>query len=507
MKSRKPVLVGLLCLLVLTLESAPARRSPQNQDPNRVPRFEESKCAVDVPQSEKSQVRCGYLVVRENRNSKTSRTIRLPVIILKSSSENPAPDPVLRTLGGPGASSLRMIRGRRFSPWLNKRDMVIFEQRGTRHAEPNLDCYEVGGVRVQNVKTNVTGRQAIRREVEAARTCYERLIKAGADLSAYDSVQSAADIEELRQVLGYSQWNLYGVSYSARLMLNVMRGHPEGIRSVVLESVLPPSVNYDEVGVDGAARALDLFFEHCAADPGCASAYPDLEKLFYDFVKQANRTPLVLNMNPAGSTKPVSIRLNGDNVIEWLLDYVLSADTEAIVAGPAQIARLINGDSSPLQMYAEDKLHPGSYSLGMRFSVWCREEFPFENRQKINAQAQRHRQLLGYEVQPALLAVCRVWKVRRASAKENQPVASEIPTLVLGAEYDAYTPPAWGRLVAKTLRRSYFYEVPQVGHGPAFSSACARKIISDFLDNPQTAPEASCLKAPRRKFSLPTSRQ
>lgn len=503
MKLRKLALLVFLCLPYCAAANATAFPVQSlDQSSVRVPRFEDSKCAVPVPDSEKDSIRCGYLVVPENRSRKNSRTIRLPVIILKSTSKTAAPDPVLRTLGGPGASSLRIIRGRRFSPWLNDRDMVIFEQRGTRYAEPNLDCHEVGAVRVQNVKNNITGQTAIGNEVEAARKCFKRLTRAGADLTGYDSVQSAADIADLRQALGYRQWNLYGVSYSARLMLNVMRDHPEGVRSVILESVLPPSVNYDEVGVDGAMRSLDLFFAHCVAEADCNRTYPDLEKRFYELVRRANETPFNFAPKPSESQAQATIKINGDDITTWLLDYVLSADTEAILAGPAQLTRVINGDLSPLEFYATDKLSPGGYMLGMRFSFWCREEMPFENRQKIAAQARRYPQLPGYEVQPALLAVCDVWKAGRARPTENQPVRSAIPTLVLAAEYDAYTPPAWGRLVASTLRRNYFYEVPQVGHGPAFSSACARRMIADFLNDPLEPPNDDCLRTPRRKFTL-----
>ena len=496
----------LILLSILVSLSAIAATGHPPQSSLLVPRFEDSKCVVKVPDSEKGSVRCGYLVVRENRERKNSRTLKLPIIILKSSSRNAEPDPVLRTLGGPGASSLRMISGRRFSPWLNNRDLVIFEQRGTRYTEPNLDCFEVGAVRVENAKTNITGREAVEREVKAAKTCYARLIKSGTDLSGYDSMQSAADIEDLRQVLGYSQWNLYGVSYSARLMLNVMRDHPNGIRSVVLESVLPTSVNYDEVGVDGAVRSLDLFFANCEAEATCSKAYPNLQQSFYDLVSGANREPIELKVKSAGTNEKVSIRINGDDIITWLLDYVLSADREAILAGPIQIRRLLDGDFTPLNLYVEDKLSPGGYMLGMRFSVWCREEMPFESQQKIAAQARRYRNLMGYEIQPALLATCDVWKVGRAKPRENQPVRSNIPTLVLGAEYDAYTPPAWGQLVAKNLKHSYFFEVPQVGHGPGFSSSCARSVIAEFFNNPHAAPNSSCLNQ-RQKFVVPTVTQ
>ncbi|MEA2176686.1 MAG: hypothetical protein QOD00_4278 [Blastocatellia bacterium] len=468
---------------------------------NSVPRFETAPCAIAVPETEKEKARCGYLVVPENRERKESRLIKLPVIILKSNSATPAPDPVLRTLGGPGASSLRMVRGRRSSPWLNNRDEVIFEQRGTLYAQPKLDCPEVDAAKVSNARSGVDERTAIGREVLAARTCRDRLVKDGVDLTGYDSVQSAADIEDLRRVLGYEKWNLYGVSYSSRLMLEVMRDYPRGIRSVALESVLAPSVNYDETGVDGAVRALKVLFANCAADGACARSYPRLEKLFYDLVRRTNQHPISVNVKQQGSVETLTIRLTGHDITTWALDYLLSADAETIASAPAKIYQVAGGDYSPLKDYAESKIGPGFYMLGMRYSVWCREEMPFENRRLINAQSRRYAGLRGYTIQASLPAICDVWGLPASRPLENEPVRSSIPTLILAAEYDAYTPPAWGRLAARTLSHSYFYEVPGVGHGPGFSSKCAREMVAAFFDNPSAAPDDECLKTPGQKFT------
>ena len=59
----------------------------------------------------------------------------------------------------------------------------------------------------------------------------------GIDLTDYHSEASAADLDELRQALGYEQWNVLGVSYGARLALATMRSYPDGVRSVILDSV------------------------------------------------------------------------------------------------------------------------------------------------------------------------------------------------------------------------------------------------------------------------------
>jgi pimeloyl-ACP methyl ester carboxylesterase len=468
-----------------------------------VPRFEPGDCVFPIPDTEKARVRCGYLIVPENRQRKNSREIKLPIIIQRSNDPNPAPDPVLRTLGGPGASSLKIVRGRRSSPWLDHRDVVIFEQRGTQYAQPALDCPEVNDVNAAGARHDLNVATTLKNELVAAKVCHDRLIREGVDLAGYNSRESAADIEDLRRVLGYQQWNLYGVSYSARLMLEVMRYYPQGIRSVAIESVLAPQVNYDEVGVDTAMRALRAGFANCAANAECSLAYPDLEAVFWEVVKKADREPVSLSVGLPEADGRVAAHLNGDQLAAWIVDYLLSNDAESAADAPLQIYRFKRGDFAALQNYAKDRLNGGSsYSLGMRYSFWCSEERPFEEPRKIAAQATKYPGLTGSDIVGSTASICDVWDVPRAQPIVNTPVRSNIPTLLLGAEYDAYTPPEWARLAGKTLPNSFYFEVPGVGHGPGFSSACARQMVGAFFDDPSKAPDATCLKAPRPKFGM-----
>ena len=64
-------------------------------------------CPVSVPES--IGVDCGELIVPENYDEPEGRQLRLPYIILQSRSEQPEPDPVVFTAGGPGYSSLDSV--------------------------------------------------------------------------------------------------------------------------------------------------------------------------------------------------------------------------------------------------------------------------------------------------------------------------------------------------------------------------------------------------------------
>ena len=130
---------------------------------------------------------------------------------------------------------------------------------------------------------------------------------------------------------------------------------------------------------------------------------------------------------------------------------------------------------------------------------------PFEDRKVIAKQSTKYKGLPGYEVM-ALPDICSVWKVKPAGAIENRPVISGIPTLVLAAQYDAYTSPEWGREVSKNLRNSFFCEIPWAGHGPAFSVPCVSGMIASFIDDPTRAPDDGCVAETRSKFKFLTKR-
>ena len=125
-------------------------------------------------------------------------------------------------------------------PFLDHRDYILFEQRGARHAQPSLACPETNALTAEVAAGRLRGTAVTKALATAAAACRQRLTSAGIDLDGYTSAATADDIEDLRKALGYETWNLQGISYSTRLMLTVLRRHPAGVRSVILDSVAAP---------------------------------------------------------------------------------------------------------------------------------------------------------------------------------------------------------------------------------------------------------------------------
>ena len=117
-----------------------------------------------------------------------------------------------------------------------------------------------------------------RLDLEAAGRCRQRLVDEGIDLSAYNSLQNAADIQSLRLALGYEQINLYGVSYGTLLALHTLRFYPQGLRSVILDAVVSPQINFYHFGATVTGQhAWIPFSKPVWTDSECSRAFPDLE--------------------------------------------------------------------------------------------------------------------------------------------------------------------------------------------------------------------------------------
>jgi pimeloyl-ACP methyl ester carboxylesterase len=405
----------------------------------------------------------------------------------------PDPDPVIKLAGGPGSSGLETagyLLSKGMDAVLDRHDFVVFDQRGTGYSQPRLDCPERVEITPTLLGGGLSSQESQQAILDAFRGCRERLIAEGTDLSAYNSAASAADIVDLKSALGVDQWNLYGLSYGTRLALTLMRDHPEAVRSAVLDSVYPLQVNLYTALAPNAERAFNVFFARCAADPNCNTSYPDLRKVFYQLVDQLNAQPIPVSVSVASGTQRV--RLDGGLLIDVLFDGLYNP---AVTATMPRMIYNIRGAEYAILRQRLALYFESTTALGMQMAVQCSEEIPFSLPQEAYAAAQGVQpQIAAYypqSVQP-LFDVCTEWTTTPPDPRENLPVHSDIPALVLAGDGDPITPPDWGRMVAGDLSHAYFHEFPGNGHWVARSSPCAVQMALAFWENPTVDPGSIC---------------
>ena len=145
--------------------------------------------------------------------------------------------------------------------------------------------------------------------------------------------------------------------------------------------------------------------------------------------------------------------------------------------------------------YALDE-YIGSDSEGAYNSVECGEEVLFNSLEAAELLVQGlppQTTNASLFVVEQSIADCAVWNVRPASGRENEPVRSDIHTLLLSGEYDPITPPSWGQAAADYLSRGKHIVFPAIGHGAVDTHECPTAIALAFLQDPEQTLDLSCL--------------
>lgn len=439
---------------------------------------------------------CGYLVVPENRATAGGRTIKVAVARAKARSADPKPDPLLYLTGGPGGPGL-VLGNTLVQMGLNRdRDVIVVDQRGTLHAQPALTCPEIDAFTAEATGLRLQEPTTAQRDLAAVRTCRDRLARDGTDLSAFDTTENAADIADLRTALGIAEWNVYGVSYGSDLALQLLRDHPEGIRSIVVDSVVPPQINLIEQWWPSAAEGLRALFDACAGQPSCSRAYPELAAEFTDTVARLSTTPAVTDVPGEPGAPSRRVVIDGYTLTNLVVSATL--DNRLIPDLPRAIHAIATGDAAPAaELVLASITPPGLIGYGLSYGVFCREDIAFTDAEAIRSAAQRVLPQLPMEVlslipqSPRLVDECAVWDVGRADASVHEPVRSDVPALLLTGTLDAVTPPSQAELVAADLSRGEVIRFPGFGHGVLGPSDCALQIVLAFLDDP-TGYDAGC---------------
>lgn len=499
-------IIGMCIALLCGHPAAPTAAALPAQ--GYVPRFDAAPCMFDIPPGlvEGQHVECGYVTVPEEHSNPDGGTIRLAVAIFKSQAAFPLPDPLVLAQGGPGGSTietyaLMLAMNERFP---SNRDIVLFDQRGTLYSQPSLTCQEVFDLTLETIDEDIPDDQSMQMYNDALFACRERLVQEGVNLSAYDSLENAADIDDLRIALGYEQINLYGVSYGTLMALHTMRHHPAGLRSVVLDAVVPPQTNFLVEAPQSLDRGFTTFFDACAADHRCNSAYPDLERVFFEQVERLNEQPVTIPVTDPDTGKTYQAFLDGASLHDGLLQMLYS--TEVLPVLPRMIYEVRDDRYDALARILSMLIFDRSISYGMYYSIVCSEDADFEVDDLPLDDVRPS--LAENEKQDAanLLDICERWNVEPLGPSVDEPVVSEIPTLILSGRFDPITPPAFGETAAETLVQGYPYTFAHTGHGAAFTGPCADQVMQDFLDTPTVPPDASCMALhPYPDFLVPSS--
>ena len=457
------------------------------------PVFTSAPCdATRVPPAP-AVVECGTLTVPANRSKADSTQIVLPVAILKASKEPKQPDPIIYFSGGPGDAGLQSsIRWDKL-PLAPDHDVITFDQRGTGASTPSLDCPEVDTATLNMFETPLPPAQEGPAVEAAFSACHDRLVTEGIDLGDYNTINVADDVADLKRALKIGTWNLFGISYGTAVALEVMRSHPEGVRSTLIDSVYPPDVGFGAATFDDADRVFNVLIDGCAKQPTCAADHPDLRAELQAAVDRLDTTPYSLDIKVKDRT--LKGQFTGTDLVGGLFNAMYDSDLIPLI--PYFIKQVADGNVAILNAVASDgiaTLTEGSEA--QTASVECGDRQRLIDQDAVQKSIALHPLYGLIAAGRPLPQICPAWKVPSAPKAYNTIPTTKIPTLVFGDEYDPITPPANSERTAKALgSKATFVLFPGLGHGAIRARPCPLQIYQAFVAAPTAVVDTGCVAA------------
>ncbi len=466
--------------------------------------FTKSACPFQVTGSfiDGKTVICGFVAVPADQvNPNSNNMIKIAVAIFKSTAAKPSPIPMIFLQGGPGG---RIIQD--FAPLLMQdpaiigdRDMILVDQRGTGYSQPNLSCPQLTALQTSTLDENISAQQGNTLQNQALTQCKAQLTGEGINLADYTTYNDAADIHDLIFATGYKQADVYGVSYGTRVALEIMRAFPQGVHSVILDSTIPPQIDFITSIPTSTARVFNQLYQGCASNATCSAAYPNLANTLYSLYAKLQANPITFQTVDSVDNNTYTVLFNGDSLVGLL--YQIFYYTPGIEFIPAVINQVSQGNITVNSLTSQlfgGLTFDNSTSYGVYFSVVCSEEN--DTTQQVDQASQAYPAAIRPDQQISMegyIQACAIWNTPKVPQNFFQPVTSNIPTLIMEGEYDPITPPANGNLVHSELPNSFVEFFKGAGHGVFLSDfqgdKCSISVVETFWDNPTTAPTLPCI--------------
>jgi pimeloyl-ACP methyl ester carboxylesterase len=416
---------------------------------------------------------CAQLSVPLDPNNEDGPQIELFVARVAALSAEPSADPLTLLAGGPGqaATTLYPLVSGAFERIRRNRDIILVDQRGTGRSEP-LNC-----TTPEDQELEMADAETV------ARITRECLADLEVDARWFTTSVAVSDLDRVRRALGIEQWNVYGASYGTRVAQHYARQYPTQTRAVILDGIVPATVNLGPQIAAHAETTLQAIFTRCREDQGCNDTYGDVNGKFRSLVQRLEDSPITLNLRSplSGEVHEEVFTVSALKAAVRLLTY--SPDTAALL--PLFVQQAYEGDWNPLaaQAFMIMEQLEDAIAYGMHNSVVCAEDVPFFA--ELDREAMR-RTYLGTTQVDALQSICEDWPRGPIDDNFKTPLESAVPALLLSGEFDPITPPAYGSQAAAGFSNSRHVVVAGQGHGMAMIG-CVPRLMAQFLD--ELAPE------------------
>ena len=433
----------------------------------------ETASIVDKKTKETAQgnVTSGKFRAFENRETNSGRIIHLDFVVLHATDDNPKPDPFLFFFGGPGQAAAE-FSDRFTNHWIRKdRDIVLISQRGTGGDNKLAFDYQTDGTTsLQQFLEPVMDETTVKKNLARLRGRF--------DLRMYSTFSAMDDVNDFREAMGYEKINISGGSYGTRACLVYMLRHGETVRTATLAGCAPIEFRNPLYHAEGAQRAIDMIFDEVQSTEKYRDAFGDMRKKFAEIVERLVEEPVTVEIINQSTGKSEPVRMDRDTFVASVRFQMYYLDGSRSL--PKLLAEAYEGNFRPFVLSAlrQNIGLRQSLALGMLLSVTTAEDVLRIDSAEVEELTGKT--FFGSSRVRAQIAAAALWPKSTLPDNFDQPVRSNVPTLIFSGTLDPVTPPKWGEMVHKNFPNSVHVIVP-TAHD--IGGPCIEQIKQQFLDS------------------------
>ncbi|MFL5836571.1 MAG: alpha/beta fold hydrolase [Solirubrobacteraceae bacterium] len=426
---------------------------------------------------------CSTLTVPLDHSGQVPGTIDLEL------ARTPAARPggiLIALAGGPGQASVAAAESfaTTLEPALRRYQMVVLDQRGTGESGA-LDCPALQPLP-----------DLVNYTPEDAAACGDVI---GPNRRFYRTIDSADDLETLRQALGVDRIALEGTSYGTFLAEQYAARYPDHVDRLILDSVVPVTgvESFTLSSFDAVKRVLTGL----CGEGRCEGVTPDPNVDTAGLVAGLSGAPVTGNVvGPKGKRLATSLASGED-----LFGTLVAGDLNPVLrsAYPGSVRSAVDGDTAPiLRLFRLAIGRPPKVrqlSAALNVASLCEDSrFPFAVSDPLEA---RPGPMVNAEanLDPAIAAPFDLLTVRASSLGQSciqwpqtptQPVGDpttlpDVPVLVLSGDQDVRTPNADAQATAARFPQASYVQVPGNGHDELGGdiTGCVREALKRFVND------------------------
>ena len=376
----------------------------------------------------------GRVRVPECRARPDGPSIEIAVVRYPTTHPNPGP-PVMFLAGGPGGSGVDLASVVATHPQirlLEQCDVIGLDQRGTGRTIPTLLEPEF----VENLPLDTAPDRAA--TVDAFARVVERCVSywrsRDVQLESYNSVESADDVDAVRDALGVDRVVLVGTSYGSHLGLSYLRRHPEHVARAIFSRVEGPDDTWKRPST--VQWQLDRLRQVVAADATFGTALPNLTDSVRELLRQLDAKPMGA-VARRGTPNETDIVVGAFDLRCFLAQSL--ATSEGVARIPVAIEEMLHGRWDRL---AENALDDRRISIrAMPLFMDCASGGTRARLEIIERERADQANVLGDAIMaPFFPEACESCGMRDLGDEFRASFGSDVPVLFVSGSLDVRTP-------------------------------------------------------------------